>query len=63
MDNYCKLSFVCSILILQFLDQILIHGVLYSREACLNSLFYVLNACNRHIFRAFYKIIKDHPRE
>ena len=34
-----KPSFVRGILISRFLDQVLFQGVLYSREACLNTLF------------------------
>ena len=47
--KYCKPSFVCGVLISRFLDQALIHGILYLRKACLNTLFYVQNICYRHI--------------
>ena len=39
--SYCKPSFVSGVLISRFLDQVLIRGVLYSYEACLNTLCYV----------------------
>ena len=40
-QRYCKWSFVRSILISRSLDQVLIHGVLYLRKPCINTLFYV----------------------
>ena len=50
---YCNPSFVRGVLISRFLDQVLIHGVLYSREAFSTPYFmYKMHVID--LFAAFY---------